>query len=257
VPVRPGAEAFAHDGDDVGVLLCHGFTGNPSSLRPWAEHLAAAGRTVRLPRLPGHGTTWKEMGRTRWSDWYGEVETAFRELRARSRVVVVGGLSMGGALALRLAEQYGSGPAGVNGLVLVNPAVKLEDRRLAAVPVIRWILPSLPPVGSDIKMEGSVEDAYDRIPPHALHSSLRFYRAVAADLPKVDQPLLLLRSPEDHVVPASSSAHILERVSSKDVTETLLPDSYHVATLDNDAQTIFDESLAFVGRLAAGVGGVR
>jgi carboxylesterase len=257
VSVRPGAEPFAHDGDDVGVLLCHGFTGNPSSLRPWAEELAAAGHTVRLPRLPGHGTTWQEMGRTRWTDWYGEVDAAFRELRERSRVVVVGGLSMGGALALRLAEEHGGGETGVNGLVLVNPAVKLTDRRLAAVPVARWVVPSFPPVGSDIKKSGSTEDAYDRIPGQALHSMLQFYRLVAADLPKVKQPLLLLRSPEDHVVPPVSSAFVLSHVGSDDVTEILCEDSYHVVTLDNDAPRVFSESLAFVERLASGVGGAR
>ena len=255
--VRPGAEPFSHDGDDVGVLLCHGFTGNPSSLRPWAEELAAAGHTVRLPRLPGHGTTWQEMGRTRWQDWFGEVDKAFRELRARSRVVVVGGLSMGGALALRLAEVHGGGENGVNGLVLVNPAVKLEDRRLAAVPVARWVVPSFPPVGNDIKKPGSVEDAYDKIPSHALHSMLGFYKVVAADLGRVDQPILLLRSPEDHVVPPSSSAFVLSQVASADVTEILTEDSYHVVTLDNDAPTVFRESLAFVERVASTVGGAR
>jgi carboxylesterase len=257
VSVRPGAEAFEHDGDEIGILLCHGFTGNPSSLRPWAEYLAKAGHTVRVPRLPGHGTTWKEMNGTRWGDWYGEVDAAFAELRARSRIVVVGGLSMGGALALRLAQVHGGGENGVAGLVLVNPAVKLEDRRLALVPALRWVVPSFPPVGNDIKKPGVTEDAYDKVPPHALHSMLGFYRIVAADLPKVDQPILLLRSPEDHVVPASSSAVIREKVTSSDVTEVLCADSYHVATLDNDATKIMESSLAFVERLASGVGGGR
>ena len=78
--VRPGAESFSHDGSSVGVLLSHGFTGSPISMRPWAEHLAAAGHTVRLPRLPGHGTTWQEMNRTTWQDWYAELERAFEEL---------------------------------------------------------------------------------------------------------------------------------------------------------------------------------
>ena len=41
--VLPGAEPFAADGGEVGVVLSHGFTGSPQSLRPWAEHLAAAG----------------------------------------------------------------------------------------------------------------------------------------------------------------------------------------------------------------------
>jgi carboxylesterase len=252
VSVRPGAEPYAHDGDDVGVLLCHGFTGNPSSLRPWAEALAAAGHTVRLPLLPGHGTTWQEMSKTSWADWYGEVDAAFRTLRERSRVVVAGGLSMGGALALRLAQQHGSADGGgVDALVLVNPAVKMEDKRLALIPLVRWVLPSLPPVGSDIKRQGGVEDAYDRIPPHAVYSMLQGYRTVAHDLPAVSQPVLLFRSPEDHVVPAASSALILDRISSVDTEEVLLPDSYHVATLDNDAPMIFERTTSFVERISA------
>ena len=76
MPVMPGAEAFRHDGGGTGVLLCHGFTGSPHSLRPWAEYLAAAGLSVSLPRLPGHGTTWHEMARTRWGDWYAELDRA-------------------------------------------------------------------------------------------------------------------------------------------------------------------------------------
>ena len=78
-----GAEPFAHDGSDTGVLLCHGFTGTPQGLRDWGQYLADLGYTVRIPRLPGHGTTWQEMNRTRWQDWYAAVDTAFRALHAQ------------------------------------------------------------------------------------------------------------------------------------------------------------------------------
>lgn len=59
MPVFAGAEPFVHDGSpEVGVLLCHGFTSTPATMRPWGEYLAEAGFTVRCPRLPGHGTSW-------------------------------------------------------------------------------------------------------------------------------------------------------------------------------------------------------
>lgn len=246
MPVLPGAEPVAHDGDHVGVLLCHGFTGNPSSLASWAQRFARDGRTVRVPRLPGHGTTWQEMNRTRWEDWYATVEAALVELRDRCDQVVVGGLSMGGALALRLAEQRG---ADVAGLMLVNPAVQLTNRGLRLVPVLQHVLPSMAGIGSDIAKPGVTELAYDRTPLKALHSSLQAYRTVVRDLPAVTQPLLLMHSPQDHVVSPRSSSTVLSRVSSKDVSEVLLHRSFHVATLDHDAPLIEATSSEFVARV--------
>ena len=72
------------------------------------------------------------------------------------------------------------------------------------------------------------------------------WQVVVPDLPKVTQPLLYFRSSVDHVIDASSSRTVLSAVSSRDVEERILEDSYHVATLDNDAATIFEESLQFV-----------
>jgi carboxylesterase len=246
VAVLAGAEPFRHSGGPVGVLLCHGFTGSPQSLRPWADRLAEAGYSVELPLLPGHGTTWEEMNRTRWQQWYACVDGAFAELAARTSTVVVAGLSMGGALALRLAEQHGAAVAGV---VLVNPAVRVDDPRMKMLPVLRWLVPSLPGIGSDIKAPGATELAYSRTPLQALHSMVGLYADVTGNLARVTQPLLLLRSTEDHVVPASSSALILSRVASTDATEVLLEDSYHVATLDNDADKVFSTSAAFIARV--------
>ena len=243
--ILPGAEPFNHDGSDVGVLLCHGFTGTPQSLRPWGEYLADRGYSVRLPLLPGHGTTWQAMNHTRWEDWYASVDTAFRQLHETSERVVVCGLSMGGALALQLAQ--GHGPR-ISGLVLVNPAVKFDDPRTLLLPVLKHVVGSLGAIGNDVKKEGVTELAYTRTPLKAAHSQLVAWQSVVRDLPEVTQPVLLLRSPQDHVVPASSSALILSRISSRDVTEILLEDSYHVATIDNDAPRIFDESAKFIER---------
>jgi carboxylesterase len=247
VSVLPGAEPYAHDGGRTGVLFCHGFTGTPQSLRSWAGSAATAGHTVRLPRLPGHGTTWQEMNRTGWADWYAEVDRALTDLAERCEHVVVAGLSMGGALALRLAEQR---PSEVTALVLVNPSVLDPDPRLRLVPLLRRVLPSLPAVGDDIALPGSTELTYDRTPTKALYSLLQAWPQVHRDLPEVTQPVLLFRSSQDHVVPPASSAAVLSRIVSTDVTERVLERSYHVATLDHDAPTIVDESLAFIRRVA-------
>lgn len=251
MPVLPGAEPYRHEGGEVGVLLCHGFTGSPQSLRPWAEHLAERGLTVSLPLLPGHGTRWEDMQLTGWQDWYAEVDRELRALSDRCARVFVFGLSMGGALALRLAARHGDT---VSGVAVVNPANKVHGPAAHALPLIRHLVPSTKGVTSDIKKEGGVEIGYQRVPLHAAYSLRNFLRIVDGELPQVTQPLLLLHSPVDHVVPPADSARILGRVSSRDVTEILLEQSYHVATLDNDAERIFEESYAFLTRLAPGLG---
>ncbi|MFF7897708.1 alpha/beta hydrolase [Streptomyces sp. NPDC088817] len=251
MPVLPGAEPFRHEGGEVGVLLCHGFTGSPQSLRPWGRYLAERGLTVSLPLLPGHGTRWEDMQLTGWPDWYAEVDRELRVLRESCTRVFVAGLSMGGALALRLAARHGDAVAGV---VVVNPANKVHGLSAYALPVARHVVRTTKGIASDIALEGAAELGYDRVPLHAAHSLRNFFRLLDGELPQVTQPLLLLRSPQDHVVPPVDSARILGRVSSTDVTEVLLEHSYHVATLDHDADRIFEESYAFIGRLAPSVG---
>ena len=248
VTIMAGAEPFSHDGDTrVGVLLCHGFTGTPQSMRPWAENLAAAGLTVELPRLPGHGTDWHEMQRTTWREWYDTVEATFTSLAGRCERVVVAGLSMGGTLALRLAECQGDRVAG---LVLVNPSVRRDQRLQALVPLLRLVVPSVPGIASDIKRPGVAETAYDRVPLRALDSLDRLWRLVRADLPKVTQPVLLFRSTEDHVVSAANAELVLGGIRSTDITRRQRATVTTWQTLDNDAPAIFAETRAFVARLA-------
>ena len=239
--MQPGAEPFAADGGRVGVLVLHGFTGNPQSVRPWAEYLAAAGLTVRAPRLAGHGTTWQELGRTGWQDWYGTAEQGLADLSGRCEQVFVAGLSMGGCLALRLAEVHG---ANVGGIVLVNPSLAPDTRQFVLMPVLKHVIPSVPGIAGDIKKPGGSEGGYGRTPLKAAASLPPMWKLTARHLAEVTQPLLVFRSSVDHVVGPASMRVLKQALPAAEVVP--LTDSYHVATLDNDAQEIFDGTLAFI-----------
>ncbi len=251
MPFLPGAEPYRHEGGQIGVLLCHGFTGSPQSMRPWGEFLAGRGLTVSVPLLPGHGTRWQDMQITGWQDWYAEADRELRALSARCSQVFVCGLSMGGALTLHLAARHG---AAISGIVLVNPSVKADSAQLKAVPVIRHFVPSVKGIASDIAKEGAKEYGYERTPLHAVHSLTRLWRIVQSELPRVTQPLLLFNSLADHVVHPSNTEMVLSRVSSADLTHRTLERSYHVATLDHDAEDIFAGSFEFIRRLAPAAG---
>jgi carboxylesterase len=247
-PLTLPAQPDRTGGRAVGVLLVHGFTGSPAGLKPWAQALAERGYAVEVPLLPGHGTRWQDLNTVSWTDWYAEAEAAFDRLRESCQAVVVGGLSMGGSVVLRLAEARGDQ---VSGIVLVNPFVSSTRKELVALPVMKHVVPSLRGVVNDIKKPGQDEHGYDRLPLKGLAQVTAMWSVVVPDLKRVTQPLLYFRSENDHVIDPSSAATILHGVSSTEVEERTLDNSYHVATLDNDAERIFAESAEFIARTTA------
>ena len=242
----PGAEPWSSDGGPVGVLVVHGFTGNPQSMRPLAEALAAAGHTVSMPLLPGHGTRVEDMVPTRWADWSAAAERAYDELAARCDAVCVAGLSMGGTLTLWLASRHPE----VRGIVLVNPLADGEAPGITGtVQQLRALgEPLVPGIGSDIALEGSVESAYPMTPVEpllSLHAALADLRPA---LERISCPVLLLTSPQDHVVEPVSSDLVAASVRGP-VERVALERSFHVATLDHDARLVEERAVAFVQRV--------
>jgi carboxylesterase len=237
----PDAEAFAADGGPVGVLVLHGFTGSTQTVRDWASYLAEAGLTVRAPLLAGHGRTWQELARTGWTDWYADALLAFEELAGRCSQVFVAGISMGGCLALRLAETQGSL---VSGLVLVNPSLAADSPVIALAPVLKYLVRSVKSIGGDIKKPGTVERAVKRTPVASVATLPAMWRTTVGELATVTQPVLVFRSTIDHVVGPASMKTLLAAVPGAEVRP--LGNSYHVATLDNDAPEIFDGTLSFI-----------
>lgn len=248
---RPWAGPPAAGRPRVGALLLHGFTGSPASVRPWGEALAAAGLHVAAPRLPGHGTSVEDLDRSSWRDWYALARADLLRVRERCDVVVVGGLSMGGALALRLAAREA---AAVDAVAVVNPAVLLGDPRLAALPLLRLLRRDVPGVADDIALEGVTEVGYERVPLRALTSFVALMAGVRDELHRVQQPLLVATSAHDRVVPPRSAALVRSATSSRDVRDVRLPRSRHVATLDHDAPVVVAETLRLARDAAAAAG---
>lgn len=245
-PVVSGCEPFSHGGGPTGILMIHGFTGNPVSLREWGDDLAKRGFAVDCPRLPGHGTAWEDLATRTADEWVAEVDGGLVRLRDRCDTVVVASLSFGGALALDLAARR---PDEVRGLVLVNPYIR--DRRHGLLPLASRLMRSVPGTGNDISKPGPNELSYERVPLRALVQAGLVMKRARAALPEIRQPVLVFHSAADHVIPRDNSPYVLRHVGSRDKELVPLPNSFHVATMDNDAETIFERTAAFVERVAA------
>jgi carboxylesterase len=247
--VLPGAEPFSAAGGPQGVLVLHGFTGNPQSMRPLAQALAAAGFTVELPRLPGHGTTVEDMATTRWADWSAAAEDAYLDLSGRCDDVIVAALSMGGTLAVWLARRHPE----IAGLALVNPVVQPIDESITdfARDLAEKGEAMMPGVGSDIADSDQRELAYEQTPVASLLSLASAIKELTISLPEITMPLLLMNAPQDHVVPPTNSELLASSVRGP-VERVSLDRSYHVATLDYDRELIQERVVEFALRLTGG-----
>ena len=229
------------------MLVIHGFTGSPQSLRPLAEALAGAGFTVELPLLPGHGTSVSDLIPCRWEDWSGAVEQAYTQLAGRCQTVALAALSMGGTLACWLTVRHPE----VAGLALVNPMV--EPPAESFVEVLEGFLavgPTMAAIGSDIALEGAAELSYPETPLAPLRSLFDAVAELAPRLGEIRCPVLLFTSPQDHVVPPSSSDFLAGRVSGP-LERVSCDRSYHVATLDHDGPEIATRSVEFCRKVTA------
>lgn len=229
-------------GGPDGVLVLHGFTGSPHSVRPFAENFADAGFAVDMPLLPGHGTTVHDMSTRTWGEWVRAVDEAYWRLRSRCEKIAVAGLSMGGSLALHLAARRP-----VHGVVLVNPGVVAPMKGMSWARWVAHVVPTVRGVGDDIAKPGITEGAYPETPLKGaaqLHELLKEVRRV---LPAVTAPVQIYRSLTDHVVSDASHEYLMEHLRPEPELVPLA-NSYHVATLDYDAPKIFHGSLEFLTR---------
>ncbi len=232
----------------MGVLVVHGFTGTPASMRGVSEAMIASGFHVELPRLPGHGTTVEDMLTTNWADWSAEVERAHGALRRRAETVVVVGQSMGATLALWAALARPE----VAGIVCINPATRSRDADTMAMldDFIEDGILVVPGEGSDIADPESHDIAYDGTPLQPLRSLVHDGITPITDrFGELTMPLRLFTSRQDHVVEPADSEHLAATYGGS-VEHSWLERSYHVATRDYDRDFVADESAAFVKRIA-------
>ncbi|HJV48367.1 MAG TPA: alpha/beta fold hydrolase [Geothrix sp.] len=242
-----GAEPFSHRGTSgVGILVSHGFTGTPGSVLPLAQRLAEAGYDVECPCLRGHGTRWEDLIDVRMEDWLEDLREAVQRLREHCLTVFVMGLSMGGALVLRLAEEDPS----IRGVVVINHALVFGNPLVRLAGLLKGLVRSTPGIASDILDPAVREPAYARTPTAGVAQLWRLAKLARRDLPKLRQPLLVMKSRQDHVLPRANAELTMREAGSEDKRLHWLDRSYHVATLDHDKEVIAEACLGFVERLS-------
>lgn len=265
--INAGGGSHVIPGGPIGVLMVHSLGGSPAELRFVAQGLARAGHTVHCPLLPGFGAGTDILGLSSWKDWYAALEAAHDELKLRCDVILVGGISAGCILALRLARER---PADVHGLILFSPTIWPNGW---AIPIsfklfnliyYKWFArlfrfqPRAPYGIKDARIRKVVIESFksDDCPIGDLlgwggglvWEFRELVRDVKRRLALVSQPTHIFH-PRDDDQSDLTNAVTIARGLGGPVELTLLDDSYHLVTLDRQRSVVVERSVEFVRRL--------
>ena len=226
---REVCRPFEHKGNDCGVLLIHGFTGSCAHMRPLAEDLAARGYTVRTINLPGHASTEADMARSDWQQWLHAAKEAAHQMMQEVRVFTVAGLSMGGVLALLIAQQMKvdacvtiSAPTAVK-----NPALPFAGIAAPFCPRIAWGTAT----DRHVWIDREYDFGYSGFPTARGADLYRLIKMANRNLFNIHCPILAVQSDGDETIRKGSADRILESVSSKVRRKLWLNGMPHVVTL--------------------------
>lgn len=234
-PVMEGAESFFLKGNEIGLLLSHGFMGTPQSVQYLGEKFSELGYTVYAPRLTGHGTAYQDLENATYVDWFLELEKGYHLLKKQCSTIYVMGQSMGGTLTLWLAHKYKD----INGIMLINPALTLPNYE-------KWNGKQEPKyldeTAPDIKLNDVHEITYPKVPLQAIHQLQELMKKTPEILPTIKVPILAFKSAIDHVVPPENTKYIYEKIGSVEKEVVTLHNSYHVASMDHDRDKIIAQT---------------
>jgi len=227
------------------VLCLHGLTGTPYEVRPPAEALATAGFYCEGPLLPGHGTTAAALARTPSMEWVNAVVAAHDALAERHERVYVLGLSLGGLLALALAQRRA-----LRGLVVLAVPLDLGWVVHRGVPWLRHIVRQLPKTPAILDAEARLRHpGYDRMPLAAVNQLLRLASEVRAGLGQVEAPVSLIFSRLDPTVPVRNAELLMRELPPGDRELHWLERSGHVLPVDFERALVVERVVQFLARL--------
>jgi carboxylesterase len=233
IEVRP---IFHRGHNGRGILLIHGFTGTNLELRPAVEFFRGSGFAVSAPLLAGHGTTPQNLRKTSWREWLYSAEEGVHQLLANgSKVIYAAGLSMGGLLALKLAQKYE-----FRSIATLSTPIFVRDTRIKYAKWAKWFVPYVP--GTREKKAPHIEKhiiPYSRTPLASVYSLQQLIEEVKAELPNIQTPIFIAQSGADETVDPASADYIYSQIGSHYKQIRHYPDSSHIITLDHDRHQLF------------------
>lgn len=245
------SEKFIEGNNSTCWLLVHGYASTPKDMYLLADPINAEfGDSIYMPRLKGHGEVPSHMVSLDFNDWYAQVEREFNNISLRCEKVNVAGYSIGGALSLKLAENYH-----INNLYLISPYLELDHKWWMIFEMETYIKIFAELFTYTVKYDiGQINDpagkgqqiAYLVLPLPPLSNSFSEINKIKGNLSMVDaKGLLTIHSTGDQVVDPESSFIIYNSVNVSNKEKKIFTRSNHVILFDYEKQEAIESIIDF------------
>jgi pimeloyl-ACP methyl ester carboxylesterase len=240
---------YSDDGPGRVVVLLHGF---PHDHTIWDFQRTTLGSIYRLicPDLRGHGRSPAPSGVATIDAMADDVIELLDALKIQEQVVV-GGLSMGGYIALSIAARY---PERLRALMLIDTRAGADSPEAAqgreelarqvetsenVEPIVTTMLPKMLGAATRLnrpELVAQVGDLMGRTAPSGIAGALRGMAGRpdrTADLARISIPTLVMVGAEDQITPPEQARAMAEAIPNSQFV--LIPAAGHLAPLENPA----------------------
>lgn len=229
---------FFFEGNGHGVLLIHGFAGSVAHMRPLGESLRDKGYSVRGINLPGHALDEAAMAKSDWKQWLQATKEATLEMKEKCETVIVCGLSMGGVLALLVAEQMK-----IDACVPISAPMATRNRLISLATLAAPFYPRVAWRSQGerhVDLNQDYDYGYSGFPTQKAGDLNHLIKLARRDLFNINCPLLCVQSDADQAIWRGSADTIIGNVGSQERQKLWLKDAPHVCTLSKELPTIVE-----------------
>ena len=253
------------------LVLLHGLASTPKEFGMMAHPLRRLGVKLITPEVPSY--SYGSLPETpRWQDWVvSATECIEAAIGSSTEPYVLGGLCTGAMLALAVAAARPL--PGLRGLALLSPLFSYDGWALPWWYRLRhlayglhldrhFVMRERSPFGlKNKRMRQMVRHQLEseqaslvgpaQVSLQVVRESERLSRHVISVLPQQTLPLLALHARDDEICSLSSVRAVLGRMPQQQLRLSVLEDSYHMITADNDRQRVATELAGFIARVLA------
>lgn len=215
---------------DLGIIMFHGLTATPYQVRELGDSLYKRGIANFGARIAGHATQKSDLAKTSREEWLRSSRNAYEEFHKVHPKTIVLGFSLGGLLALNVANEYKP-----KGLIIVATPYKLN---------MKGNLLSM--IGFHKKHLDDMISYPGSIPFKSKYELIKLIKETHEAIKGVYCPILIVQGTADRRVSNASPYQIYEQVKSVSKEMMLLPDEQHIVLKGRYKNQVFDSIYEFI-----------